>query len=396
MANTVLPATIAYTAAIPFNQPVTKIGDHTISGPITLTKVTTDAEVSFGAILRLTADGTNTPDFSAFKKIGTGSWVNTAGTVNQCWFIFDGNDYCVAFTQPVAITGGGGGGGGDTTPPTIIGAVATDLHTISITGSETLVGSSGFTFKKNGVAMTQTGVSSPTGTVRTYTFSDTMLSTDTITFDYAPGDVTDAATTPNALVAFTGHAVTNSIAGGGGGGLNIMSGWTAMDFTDNTNLSNPSEGVYKSTGAAGFTGFGLDPDRSPIFVSGSGQNCGVAFYFDGTLGAKLGFKTDGLKSDNFDYGIRTGATNLEIIDVPAAGGTVTGPALVAGTHYAILREAGVWVVRSTTDGGATWSAIIYTFTSNVSIINGLQVNAGCSVYGDAAYALTFPQKMGLS
>jgi hypothetical protein len=131
MANKYLPFTALATNAIPFDQPVTFIPQLTITGAVTFTKVTTGSQAGFGAIRRVVANGTNVPDLSAFKKIGSGDWVNTNGIVNQLWFVFDGVDYCVSITQPVAISGGGGGGG-LTQLPTVSGFTATAISDTQI------------------------------------------------------------------------------------------------------------------------------------------------------------------------------------------------------------------------------------------------------------------------
>jgi hypothetical protein len=98
------PKPISATTVIPFDNPVTLIPPKTITGATTFTKSVTNAQAGYCTIIRVTADGTNTPDLSAFAKIGTGAWDNTAGVVNQLWFVYDGTQYCVAITHPVGGT----------------------------------------------------------------------------------------------------------------------------------------------------------------------------------------------------------------------------------------------------------------------------------------------------
>jgi hypothetical protein len=98
------PKPISATTVIPFDNPVTLIPPKTITGATTFTKSVTNAQGGYCTIIRVTADGTNTPDLSAFAKIGTGAWDNTAGVVNQLWFVYDGTQYCVAITHPVGGT----------------------------------------------------------------------------------------------------------------------------------------------------------------------------------------------------------------------------------------------------------------------------------------------------
>jgi lysophospholipase L1-like esterase len=209
MANRYFPKTIATTTVIPFDNPFTVIPPKTITGPVTFTKNTSNAQAGYGAVIRVIANGTNIPDLSAFKKIGSGSYDNTNSTINILSFKYDGTDYLVEFYQPVAITGGGGGG--DTTPPTITGITANAAHTIIVGFSESTSGYNGFIFKKGGVAMTITGHSFPAPATIQYTVSETMLSTDTLTADYSPGDITDLSS--NDLASFTNRSITNSIGG---------------------------------------------------------------------------------------------------------------------------------------------------------------------------------------
>lgn len=116
MAIKYLPFAGTYGTAIPFDQPCTAMGEHTVAGAITFTVNATDPQVTYGAILRLVADGVNVPNLSAFKVVGAGAYDNTASMVNQLIFFFDGVDYCVAINQ----LGTSGGGGGDITAPTLV------------------------------------------------------------------------------------------------------------------------------------------------------------------------------------------------------------------------------------------------------------------------------------
>jgi hypothetical protein len=113
---------ISFTASIPFNKLTTRIAPVVVSGALTFSKNTTGAVPGYTSILRVTADGSNVPDLSAFKKIGSGSYVNTNGTVNQLIFFYDGNDYCVVINQPTAISSGGGGGPTQLATPTLTAA----------------------------------------------------------------------------------------------------------------------------------------------------------------------------------------------------------------------------------------------------------------------------------
>lgn len=110
------------------------------------------------------------------------------------------------------------GGGGDTTPPVVasanVNAAGTTL-TITFTeaGSPPVLPASsvtGFTLKAGGVttgSLTSTAISSTTYTATT---GRTILSGETLTLDYAPGNVTDSAGSPNAMLTFSATSVTNN------------------------------------------------------------------------------------------------------------------------------------------------------------------------------------------
>lgn len=207
MAQKTLPFTSTFTTAIPFDQPVTYLGEHTVTGALTFTKVTTGAEVTFATIVRLVADGTHLPDFSAFKKFGAGDYVNTNGTVNQCWFMFDGTEYCVAFTQPSTIAGAV-----DVTPPTVVSMAVYDGTNIDVVFSETVVPTTaGWTPKIGGVSKTAASWSGSGTTWRLTISGGTIASGNTVTMSYdsTTGNTLDTAS--NELASFTNSAVTNSL-----------------------------------------------------------------------------------------------------------------------------------------------------------------------------------------
>ena len=105
----------------------------------------------------------------------------------------------------------------DITAPTVasasINASGTTL-TISFTetGSPPVLpasGATGFTITPSGGATT---LSSPSisGTTYTATTSRTITQNETITLAYSPGNITDSATSPNSLAAFSGQTVSNN------------------------------------------------------------------------------------------------------------------------------------------------------------------------------------------
>ena len=105
----------------------------------------------------------------------------------------------------------------DITPPVLASAAVNAAGTtLTVTFTETssppvlpASGATGFTLSASGGAVT---LSSPaiSGTTYTATTSRAIYNGEIITLAYSPGNVTDSATSPNALVAFSLSAVTNN------------------------------------------------------------------------------------------------------------------------------------------------------------------------------------------
>lgn len=219
MANKFLPKTISYTTVIPFDQPVTYLGQHTITGPLTFTiDPAGGAQPSFGAILRLVADGANIPDLSAFKSIGSGSWSNTATAVNTLWFVYDGADYSVSITQPVVIAGGGGG---DVTPPTVVSRVIENATPtkLRITYNEALDTSSvpansNFILNEGSPGAGFTGTPVVGTNYVELTLSVAATSVDLYDLGYTGTAIKDLA--GNSAGTYSTQTVTNNVGSGGG------------------------------------------------------------------------------------------------------------------------------------------------------------------------------------
>lgn len=95
-----LPFPVANTQSIPFNNMITTVGDHTMTGAITIVPQTTGAIIGCGAVQKIISNGVNIPDTSAFKKVSTsGTYLNQSGAINIFIFFFDGKDYNVGIMQ---------------------------------------------------------------------------------------------------------------------------------------------------------------------------------------------------------------------------------------------------------------------------------------------------------
>ena len=108
------------------------------------------------------------------------------------------------------------GGAADVTPPVVASAAVNAAGTtltvnLTETGSPPVLpasGATGFTLSTTGAAVT---LSSPaiSGTTYTATISRAIQVMETLSLAYAPGNVTDSATTPNSMAAASGVSVTN-------------------------------------------------------------------------------------------------------------------------------------------------------------------------------------------
>jgi hypothetical protein len=103
--NSFIQDDVSYGTAIPFDRMISKMTAHSITGATTFTKNTTGAIPGCGTILELTANGANVPNFSDFKETSASSgWVNTAGVVNVCLFIYTGTQYLLTIIQQKTLT----------------------------------------------------------------------------------------------------------------------------------------------------------------------------------------------------------------------------------------------------------------------------------------------------
>ena len=106
---------ITFSPNIYFNKNLA-IASKTINAPITFVPTVNGNTILGGSTLvRLIADGTNAPNFSNFKKLnGSQDFSNIAGTLNACYFFYDGIDAWVNIWQGI---GSSNIVTNDTTPP---------------------------------------------------------------------------------------------------------------------------------------------------------------------------------------------------------------------------------------------------------------------------------------
>jgi len=130
-----LVADVPFSPAIPLSRPGSSyMAASTVTGPLTFTAAAGAVRGAL-AYLRLTADGVNLPNFSAFKEWGGSSgYDNRAGIVNQLQFFYDGSDLFFSASQavgavPAAVP--------DTTAPTLTSPTSASTGTTTGSGSVT-------------------------------------------------------------------------------------------------------------------------------------------------------------------------------------------------------------------------------------------------------------------
>lgn len=230
MANSQYPKTVSFSTTIPFDQPLSYMAEYTITGAVTFAKNTTGAYPGYGTMIRLVADGSHTPDLSAFAIEGPGSWVNTTGTVNKLFFYYDGSQYCVIITQPGAGgTGGGGGGLTQLSTPGSFTATAVSSSEIDLSWSD-VANDSGYKIYFNGVNDFGSASLLTTTAANATSYNHTGLSSSS-TFYYWIKAVGDGITYSDSNTA---SANDTTMAGGGGSfpTTNRVGLWRKADIVD--------------------------------------------------------------------------------------------------------------------------------------------------------------------
>jgi hypothetical protein len=353
-----LPKIVSLTSTITFDNPVTFIPVRTITGPLTITKDTTNAQQGFGAIHRVIANGSNVPDLSAFKKIGSGDYVNTNGVVNQFWFVYDGYDYCVSITQPVAI---GGGGGGLTQLPTVSSFTATAFsdtqinltwtdeanessYDIYVNTSNTFGGASLLINKAaNSTSHSHTGL-----TAGTQYYYWIIAKGDGVTYSDSNTSTTNTTTTGGGGVA--SPLIFDTV---------IFESSTITETATTTSTGDPD---YNHYGVSSQTIDAGDKGRVTIKVENASADTNCYFFVRsvGTTGAIsdvesiCGFS---IEPSGQCSPYSNGANDGSNIDMSAE--------IATGFMLALERTdevAGTWKLRSSTNGGTSWTDR-HTFTN---------------------------------
>lgn len=209
-----------FTPPLRFLNGKTLYSSTNITGALTISLDLTGAIPGAVSMIRLVANGTNIPTFTAsFKSLGTNVWTNTAGTVNLIQFLYDGTDvWYNILPQP-----------GTAAPTTTLSnfAVNTDgtqftysatLATQGLTGNLTVAGSPRtLTYVSSGVSSIS-GATVKVGEVCTFTLTESL---------------------PASATTITNAAVTNNSTVPAGGGLTQR----ALNFTLNSGATVNGDNV---------------------------------------------------------------------------------------------------------------------------------------------------------
>jgi hypothetical protein len=201
---------VAFSQTIPLDNNAA-MPQTTVSGALTFSPA--GGPVSGGqCYLRIIADGTNAPNFSAFREWGGSlGYDNRAGIVNQVTFFYDGYDYWYSASQAV----GAVAVVVDSTAPTLLSASVSDVarSTVAIAVSESL--DAGFVpaasaFTVGGHTVSAVGVS---GSTISLTVSAPFANGEAArTVAYAqPGTNNIRDTSGNLLANSSGLAITNNV-----------------------------------------------------------------------------------------------------------------------------------------------------------------------------------------
>lgn len=231
---------ISFSPSIYFNNNLS-ISTKTVNAPITFIPTVNESTILGGSTLvRLIADGTNAPNFSNFKKVnGSQDYSNIAGTLNACYFFYDGIDAWVNIWQGI---GSSNIVTNDTTAPT-----APTLTSSNTTENSVVLSWSGATDNTAVVAyeIYKDGVLLETVTASPYTATGLTAST-TYAFTVKAKDAAGNTSTSSNSVSITTLAITT---------VNVvfdsLSGATYNSGTNTLSSSSQNTGGLRTTAILG-------------------------------------------------------------------------------------------------------------------------------------------------
>lgn len=374
---------IALVSDIPFSAtiPLTRAGSSymaasTVTGPLTFTAAAGAVRGAL-AYLRLTADGVNTPNFTAFKEWGGSSgYDNRNGIVNQVQFFYDGADLFYSASQAVgaapaatAVTMSGPTGGVVNAASTnfTVGTNAARTAAVIVTPAPV----AGVTFNPSSVTLpigsaTATFTATPTTTgAKTIAVTNNASLSNPASITYT---VTAAATAPATMVApvatQTGATTASVALTAPSDGGQAITGYTVT--------SNPAGGVDSNAGTTALT------------HNMTGLTTGQAYTFTATATNPVGTSSASPASNSVtpaaaasNYPRLTGLVSLT--ESGADPYTYTG---TGDTFSNTIGGVSVKSLPANTDG--SWD---FKVTAANSILAGFNLNQPLTLWGNWKYGV---------
>jgi hypothetical protein len=243
---------------------------------------------------------------------------------------------------------GTGGGVTDSTAPVVASAAVTGTTlTIAYTeaGSAPVLpasGAAGFTLTASGGAVT-VATGTIAGTTGTHTLSRPIAYGETVTLAYAPGNVTDSATSPNSLASFSGFAVTvNRVVNVACVGDSLTLGSGVTPWPTQAAAIKGAGYTFTNLGHSSYTVADLaaiyDSEVLPLFDADADDNvlvlwAGTNNYYFGETGAQAAAAVaaycENAKSDGWRVVV---CTTIPRTDVSIDSARLAGNALIVANH----------------------------------------------------------------
>jgi len=343
-------AAVDFSQAVPLGNAMTVMRQKTVAGALTFS-ASAGANLFSNCHVRMVADGTNTPDFSAFSEYGNSAgWDNTSGIINHVDFWFDGVTYWYSVQQAANAVAA--------VMPTVVSATITSASPSELTvvfaaslNVSAVPAVSDFVITNSGGADAVTAVEISGSTV-TLTKSRATLGSDILTVSYvAPASGALVSTDGIEVSSFSDQAVNNQLS------LQFARLSTLAGYTESgdagagytyTATANNLTTTLATNANVGLDGDGYVEAR----VTGSVAATNVFFLDDANdatnyTGNILGIQTNGAGAAYLIA--RTGAANV------AANGTAT---LAAINDLVRIERAGTnGYVKVSKDDGETWVTV---------------------------------------
>lgn len=374
----------AFAAALSFDVPgVSRTPEHTVTGALAFSRVTTGAIPGAALYCRVRANGVNVPTFGTglVEHRSSDAYDNTDGALNVLHALYDGTTYWYAWSgEAVAVPV-------DTTAPTITARTITGAGTtLVLTASEALdplfAPSSAFALAMSGGAVTVTGATI-SGLTISCPLSRTIAEGETGTCSYTQpgsGGVRDGV--GNLLATFSGAAVVNNASG-----LYVRLTAVGAGYTETGNSA--SGYTYTRTTSGSFNTAGGASKSLPALADGyiecEATNIGGADAYPVLMASET---SANVAFGASKVGVYTFGTSYRVVEngvadiTPLVGSVNVSPTAANGHRWRLVRSGSAWSAWVSTDSGSSW-AKIHDFATTTSA----QVWPGISTNNTAAIGL---------